>query len=253
MQYLGATSEMTEWSQFVSKANHSTSQWSKSMPQPLILKKLKLIGSVKTYSIHCSLLGSSVDRIFQARIQEWVTISFSRGSSWPRDRTWVSCTAGRLFTVWATREVLKILYRTNSKKKIPFHHMGLECKSRKSRDTQNNRQVWPWSTKWRSTKANRVLSREHAGHSKPLFQQLKRRLYTWTSPDGQYQNQIDYVLCSWRWRSSIKSAKTRPGADWGSDHELFIAKFGLKLKKEGKTTRPFRYDLIKSLMIIQWW
>ena len=47
-----------------------------------------------------------------------------------------------------------------------------------------------------------------------LFQQHKRRLYTWTSPDGQHQNQIDYILCSQRWRSSIQSAKTRPGADW---------------------------------------
>ena len=46
-----------------------------------------------------------------------------------------------------------------------------------------------------------------------------------------------------RWRSSIQSAKTRPGADCGSDHELLIAKFRLKLKKVGKTTRPFRYDL----------
>ena len=46
-----------------------------------------------------------------------------------------------------------------------------------------------------------------------------------------------------RWRSSIQSAKTRPGADRGSDHELLIAKFRLKLKKVGKTTRPFRYDL----------
>ena len=45
-----------------------------------------------------------------------------------------------------------------------------------------------------------------------LFQQHKRRLYTWTSPDGQHQNQIDYILCSQRWRSSIQSAKTRPGA-----------------------------------------
>ena len=52
-----------------------------------------------------------------------------------------------------------------------------------------------------------------------LFQQHKRRLYTWTSPDGQYQNQIDYILCSQRWRSTIQSAKTRPGADCGSDHE----------------------------------
>ena len=76
-----------------------------------------------------------------------------------------------------------------------------------------------------------------------LFQQHKRRLYTRTSPDGQHQNQIDYILCSQRWRSSIQSAKTRPGADCGSDHELLIAKFRLKLKKVGKTTRPFRYDL----------
>ena len=51
-----------------------------------------------------------------------------------------------------------------------------------------------------------------------LFQQQKRRLYTWTSPDGQHQHQIDYILCSQRWRSSIKSTKTRPGADCGSDH-----------------------------------
>ena len=84
-----------------------------------------------------------------------------------------------------------------------------------------------------------------------LFQQHKRRLYTWTSPDGQHWNQIDYILCSQRWRSSLQSAKTRLGADCGSDHELLIAKFRLKLKKVGKTTRSFRYDLIKSLMIIQ--
>ena len=76
-----------------------------------------------------------------------------------------------------------------------------------------------------------------------LFQQHKRRLYAWTSPDGQYQNQIVYILCSQRWRHSTQSAKTRPGADHGSDHELLIAKFRLKLKKVGKTTRPFRYDL----------
>ena len=76
-----------------------------------------------------------------------------------------------------------------------------------------------------------------------LFQQHKRRLYTWKSPDGQHWNQIDYILCSQRWRSSIQSAKTRPGADCGSDHELLIAKFRLKLKKVGNTTRPFRYDL----------
>ena len=60
------------------------------------------------------------------------------------------------------------------------------------------------------------------------------------SPDAQYQNQINYILCSQRWRNSIQSAKTR---HCGSDHELLIVKFRVKLKKVGKTTRPFRYDL----------
>jgi len=54
---------------------------------------------------------------------------------------------------------------------------------------------------------------------------------------------MDYILCSQRWRSSIESTKTRPGADCGSEHELLIAKFRLKLKEVGKTTRPFGYDL----------
>ena len=76
-----------------------------------------------------------------------------------------------------------------------------------------------------------------------LFQQHKRRLYPWTSPDGKQQNQIDYILCSQRWSSSIQSVKTRMGAECSSDHELLISKFRLKLKKVEKTTRPFRYDL----------
>ena len=64
-----------------------------------------------------------------------------------------------------------------------------------------------------------------------LFQQHKRRLHTGTSPDSQYQNETDYILCNQRWGSSLQSAKTSPGADCGSDHELLIAKFRLKLKK----------------------
>ena len=75
------------------------------------------------------------------------------------------------------------------------------------------------------------------------FQQHKRRLYTWTSLDGQHENQIDYIPCNQRWRHSIQSVKARLGADCGSDHELLIAKFRLKLKKVRKTTRSFRYDL----------
>ena len=82
------------------------------------------------------------------------------------------------------------------------------------------------------------------------FSMIQRILAIWSlvplpflKPDGQHRNQIDYILCSQRWRSSIQSAKTRPGADCGSDHELLIAKFRLKLKKVRITTRPFRYDL----------
>ena len=59
-----------------------------------------------------------------------------------------------------------------------------------------------------------------------------------------YSDYIIYnILYSQRWRNSIKSAKTRRGADCGSDHELHTAKFRLKLKKVEKTTRPFRFDL----------
>ena len=94
-------------------------------------------------------------------------------------------------------------------------------------------------------KANRVLPRETLVIANTLFQQHKRRLYTRTSPDGQQQNQTDYILCSQRWRSSIQSAKTRPRADCGSDHEFLISEFRLKFKKVGKTTRPLRHDLIQ--------
>ena len=71
---------------------------------------------------------------------------------------------------------------------------------------------------------------ENALVANTLLQQHKRRLYTWTSPNGQYRNQTDYI-CSQRWRSSIQSAKKkRPGTDCGSDHELLIPKFRIKLK-----------------------
>ena len=76
---------------------------------------------------------------------------------------------------------------------------------------------------------------------KTLFQQHKRRLYTWTSEDGQHQIRLITFFAP----KMEKLTKTRPGADCDSDHELRIAKFRLKLKKVGKTTSPFRYDLNK--------
>ena len=65
-----------------------------------------------------------------------------------------------------------------------------------------------------------------------LFQQHKRRLYTWTLSDGQHRNQMHYILCSQRWKSSIQSEKTRLGTDCGSDHGLLIAKFKVEESRE---------------------
>ena len=112
-----------------------------------------------------------------------------------------------------------------------------------SRNTWRNRQIWPWSTEWAGQRLIEFCQENALVIANTLFQQHKGTLYTWTSPHGQYRNQIDYTLCSQRWRSSIQSTKTRLGADCGSDRELLIAKFRLKLRRIGKTTRPFRYDL----------
>ena len=89
----------------------------------------------------------------------------------------------------------------------------------------------------------KIFQENAPGIANTLFQQHKRILYTWILPDGQYWNHIDYILCSQKWRSSIQSVKTILGAESGSDHELLIAKFRLKLKKARKTTRPFRHNL----------
>ena len=57
-------------------------------------------------------------------------------------------------------------FRSNTPKRCPFHYRGLQCKSRKSRNTWNNRKIWPWNTEWSRAKANRILPRERTGHSK---------------------------------------------------------------------------------------
>ena len=160
MQYLGANSKMTEWSLFISKANHSVSQQSKSMPQPVMLKKLKLNGK---------------DVLFI--IREW------------------NAKVGNQEIPAATGKFGLGVQNEAGQRLVEF------CQE------------------------NELFI------ANTLFQQHKRELYTCRSPDSQCQNQIDFVLCIQRWRSSIQSAKTRAGADWESDHELHIAKFRLKLKK----------------------
>ena len=127
------------------------------------------------------------------------------------------------------------------------HFRGLECKSRKSRNTWSTGRFGLRVQNEAGQRLTEFCQENTLVKANTLFQQYKRRLYTWTSPDGRHQSQIDFIFCSQRWRSSIQSAKTRPGADCGSDHELLIAKFRLKLKKLGKTIRPFRYDLNQIL------
>ena len=123
-----------------------------------------------------------------------------------------------------------------AKKKCPFHHKGLEYKNRKSGNAYSNRQDGLGVQNEAGQRLTEFCQKNalviQSKHPLPTTQEM-------TLPDGQYWNQVDYTLCSRRWRSSIQSAKTRPGADCGSDHELLIAKFRLKLNKVG----PYRYDL----------
>ena len=70
-----------------------------------------------------------------------------------------------------------------------------------------------------------------------LFQQHKRRLYTWTSPDGRHRNQVDCILYSQTWRSTIELAKTKPTWELTIVHIMKnLLKNRLKLKKVGKIT-----------------
>ena len=124
-------------------------------------------------------------------------------------------------------EDLQDLLELTPKKDVLF------SKSRKSRNTWSNRQIWPWSTEGRRAKANRVLPREHTGHNKHPLPTTQKTLHMditrWSIPKSNWLH-----LCSQRWRSSTQSAKTRLGVDCGSDYELLIAKFRLKSKKVGK-------------------
>ena len=104
----------------------------------------------------------------------------------------------------------------------------------------SNRQIWPWSTQWSRAKANRVLPKECTGHSKhslPTTQEKTLHMYV-TRWSNLKLNWLYFLQQKMEKLYTVSKNKTR---SWcGSDHELLIDEFRLKLKKVGKTTRPFR-------------
>ena len=108
----------------------------------------------------------------------------------------------------------------------PFHYSGLNCKSRKSRNIGATGKFGLGVQNEAGKRLIEISQENTLVIANTLFQQNKRRLYTWTSPNGQYQNQIDFSLQP-KMENSIQSAKTRLGADCVSDNELLIANFRL--------------------------
>ena len=123
--------------------------------------------------------------------------------------------------------------RTNTQKRCPFHSRGLECKSRKSRTPGVTGKFGLGM--WNEAGQGLIeFCQENAlVIANTLFQQHKRRLHMditrWSTPKSDWLYSLQP-----KWRSSIQSTKTRPGADCGSDHELLITKFDLNWRKYGK-------------------
>ena len=133
--------------------------------------------------------------------------------------------------------------RINTPKRCPFHYRGLECKSRKSRNTWSNRQIWPWSMEWSRAKANRILPREHTGHSKhPLPTTQEKTLHMDSTSWPTLKSDWVYSLQP-KMEKLYTVSKNKTESWLWLIHELLIAKFRLKLKKVGETTRLLRYDL----------
>ena len=106
-------------------------------------------------------------------------------------------------------EDLQDLWELTPLKRSHFHYRGLEYKSRKSRNTWSNRQIWLWSTEEAGQRPIEFYQ-ECTVIANTLFQQYKRRLYTWTSPDGQHRNQIDYIL----WAKEKEALYSQQNQDW---------------------------------------
>ena len=125
---------------------------------------------------------------------------------------------------------------------MSFSSRGLECKSRKSRDAWSNRQVWPWSTKWSRGKANRILSREHTGHSQHLLPATPETLHIdfnrWSILKSVW---LYFLQPKMEELYTVSRNKTRNWL-WLRSWTLYC-KIQAYIEESRKTTRPFRYDL----------
>ena len=165
----------------------------------------------------CGLCGSSVHGIVKARILEWVAVPFSGGSFQPRDQTQVSCIAGGFFTTWAIREghflyllichSIKLIFLNYNKSNIhdlfgnyslldthfliPSHTTSRCPKTHTQWDHLYSYYIQ--IRKWGRIKVDRFANRTHWVIANTFFQQHKRRFYTCTSPDGQYQNEMNHI------------------------------------------------------------
>ena len=144
-------------------------------------------------------------------------------------------------------------FRTNTQKRYPFHYKDWNAKVG-SKETCGVAGKFGLGVQNEAGQRLIEFCQENTlVIANTLFQQHRRRLYTRTSPDGQHRNQIDYILSSQRWRSSIQSVKTRPGADCDSDHEFLMAKFRLKLKKaEHRRIAAFELWCWRRLLRVPW-
>ena len=133
-------------------------------------------------------------------------------------------------------------FRNNTPKRCPFHYRGLECKSRKWRNTWSNRYIWPWSTEGSSAKANKVLPRECTGHSKHPISTNKRRLHMditrWSVPKSDWLYSLQPKM-----EKLYTVSKNKTGSWLWLRSWTPYCQIQTEIEESRETTRPFRYDL----------
>ena len=128
-------------------------------------------------------------------------------------------------------EDLQDLLELTHKKRCLFHYRGLECKSTRSRNTWNNRQIWPWNTEWSREKVNRVLPRECTGHSKHLLPTTQQKTL--------HMDITRWSILKSDWLYSLQPkmeklytlSKNKTGINCGSDHDCLLPNSDLNWRK----------------------